>query len=74
MSSNSKAILSDYGKAFLASLITAFLLLNKPLFDLNVNDWKALVSAAFAAWLPVILTALNSKDTRYGRGAPEHGG
>ena len=64
-----KAVAKDYGRALLASLITAFLILDKPLFDLTLDDWKALASAAIASWLPVILAALNSKDKRYGRGA-----
>jgi hypothetical protein len=58
---------ADYGKSLLACLITAFLMLNKPLFDLGVEDWKAVGSAAVAAWLPVILAALNKNDDRYGR-------
>ena len=61
-----KKIAEDYGKAFLASLITAFLILGKNLFDLNVNDWKAVVSAAVASWLPILLVALNPRNTRYG--------
>lgn len=65
-----KAIGADYGRAFLASLITAFLLLSKPVFDLTVSDWKAVGSAALASWLPVVLVALNKNDTRYGRGVP----
>ena len=63
-----KAIAADYGRALLASLITAFLLLSKPVFDLTVSDWKAVASAALASWLPVVLVALNRKDKRYGRG------
>ena len=64
-----KRVAADYGRAFMAAIITAFLMLGKPLFDLNGNDWKAVASAAFASWLPVVLVALNPKDTRYGNGS-----
>ena len=69
MNSKLKAMAWDYGRTFLAALITAFLMLNKPIFDLSVEDWKAVVSAAVASFLPVILSALNRKDTRYGMGS-----
>lgn len=64
-----KPILWDYCRTFLAALITAFLVMNKPIFDLNVEDWKAVVSAAIASFLPILLSALNGKDSRYGRGS-----
>jgi hypothetical protein len=66
MTPQMKNILADYGRAFLASLITAFLVLGKPLFELSGSDWKAVASAAVAAWLPVVLVALNKNDSRYG--------
>jgi hypothetical protein len=64
-----KKVAADYGRTLLASLITAFLLLGKPLFDLTGSDWKAVASAAVASWLPVVLVALNPHDTRYGTGS-----
>lgn len=66
MSKQIQAVLTDYGQAFLACLITAFMTLNKPLLNLGWDDWKAVISAAVAAWLPVVLVALKRND-RYGR-------
>lgn len=63
-----KKVAADYGRTLAAALITAFLMLGKPLFELNSNDWKAVASAAFASWLPIVLVALNPKNTRYGKG------
>lgn len=68
MSKAMKCAIADYARAFAASLITAFLVLNKPIFDLNVDDWKAVVSAAIASFLPVLLVALDPKNNRYGLG------
>jgi hypothetical protein len=66
-----KCALADYARAFAASLITAFLVLNKPLLDLSVDDWKAVLSAAVASFLPVVLVALDPKNGRYGLGHAE---
>lgn len=62
-----KKIAADYGRTLAAALITAFLMLGKPVFDLSGDDWKAVASAALASWLPVVLVALNKRDSRYGR-------
>ena len=69
MSSKTVHMLGDYGRTFVTALITAFLVMDKPLFDLGASDWKAIVSAAVVSWLPVILVALNPNDPRYGKGS-----
>lgn len=69
MSVKTKCMWSDYGRTFVTALITAFLVMNKPLFDFGANDWKALASAAVVSWLPVVLVALNPNDPRYGAGS-----
>lgn len=56
----------DYGQSLLACFLTAFMTLGKPLFSLGVEDWKAVGSAAVAAWIPVVLIALKP-NSRYGR-------
>ena len=66
---NWKSVAWDYARVFLASLITAFMVMNKPIFNLTSDDWKAVVSAAVASFLPIVLSALNKKDSRYGRGS-----
>lgn len=71
MTRTMKCALADYARAFAASLITAFLVMNKPLLDLSVDDWKAVVSAAVASFLPVLLVALDPKNNRYGLGRSE---
>lgn len=68
MSTKAKCMWADYGRTLVTAIITAFLVMNKPLFDFGVDDWKALASAAVVSWLPVVLVALNPNDPRYGAG------
>jgi len=55
------AALASYGRSFLAAAIAVYMSGNQ--------DWKAMLNAGIAATLPVIMRALNPKDTAFGRKA-----
>lgn len=63
---NWKKVLSDYGIAFLSCIITAYMAIGKSIFDLGVDGWKAVISAAIASFLPVVYVALSKNNSRYG--------
>ena len=68
MSQETKAMLRSWLNVFVASLITALIVV---LGDgqISVEDlWYVLVSAAVAV-LPVIKNYFDPKDTRYGKGS-----
>ena len=68
MSQETKAMLRSWLNVFVASLITALIVV---LGDgqISVEDlWYVLVSAAVAV-LPVIKNYFDSSDTRYGKGS-----
>lgn len=70
MSQETKAMLKSWLNVFMASLITALIVV---LGDGNVSVedlWYVLVSAAIAV-LPVIKNYFDPSDTRYGKGAAE---
>lgn len=53
-----KAVLASWGRSFLAASLT--------LYMAGVTDPKTLLMAGVAAIAPVILRALNPKDTAFG--------
>lgn len=70
MSNQTKAMLKSWANVFIASLITALIVV---LGDgsLSVEDlWYVLVSAVVAV-LPVIKNYFDTSDHRYGKGAVE---
>ena len=70
MSEQTKAMLKSWLNVFMASLITALIVV---LGDGNVSVedlWYVLVSAAIAV-LPVIKNYFDPSDTRYGKGSAE---
>lgn len=70
MSTQFKAMLSSWANVFIASAITALIVV---LGDgaLTWNDlWYVLIAGAVAV-LPVIKNYFNPGDTRYGKGASE---
>ena len=69
---NWQKVLSDYGIAFLSCMITAYMAIGKSVFDLGVDGWKAVVSAAIASFLPVVYVALSKNNARYGITIPQN--
>jgi hypothetical protein len=64
------AALGTYVRALLAAALTAFLAVftSSGHFPKGTKDWEAIAWAVLLAVLPVIINALNPKDTRYGIG------
>ena len=59
-------VVADYVCAFVSCLIAAYLATGASLFDLSVDGWKGVVSSAVAGFVPVVYTALNRRNARYG--------
>lgn len=58
-----------YAKTFAAVVLGLFLASGADVFSVSVTDLKAWLAAGLAAVLPVIITALDPSDTRYGVGS-----
>jgi hypothetical protein len=70
MSNETKAMLRSWLNVFVASLITALIVVLGD-GNISVEDlWYVLVSAAVAV-LPVIKNYFDTNDPRYGKGASE---
>ena len=59
--------LQSYLKTFLATILALFLVSGADVFSVDTNDLKIWLAAGIASVLPVIIGALNPKDSRYGR-------
>lgn len=69
MSKQLQAALESYGRSFLAAALAAFIATGGDVWGLNESSLKAIVSAGVAAVVPVILRAVNPKDTAFGVGS-----
>jgi hypothetical protein len=63
-----QAILATYAQAFLACVITAMVSLNVTPFTMTKADLVKIGNAVWASFLPVIVKALNPKDSAFGIG------
>lgn len=63
-----RAVLS-YVKTFLAVVLGLFLVDGANVFSVDATDLKTWISAGLAAVLPLVITALDPTDTRFGVGA-----
>lgn len=68
---NTKAgrAVQSYVKTFVSVVLGLFLADGADVFSVSVGDLKMWLSAGLAAVLPVIITALNPNDPRFGRGS-----
>lgn len=57
------AALGSYARSFLAVTITAIVSLGKSPIDFSTSDWKHAVNAIWIATIPVIIRAVNPKDS-----------
>ena len=57
------AALASYARSFLAVAITAIVSLGKSPIDFSSSDWKHAANAVWIATIPVIIRAVNPKDT-----------
>jgi hypothetical protein len=67
MNANTAAILASYGRSFLAACLSAFIVAGGDVFSLDADGLKTVISAGFAAVLPVLLRALNPNDSAFGK-------
>lgn len=58
--------MKSYLKVFLATVLSLFLADGADLFAVDVTDLRTWLAAGIAATLPLIITALDPKDTRFG--------
>ena len=61
-----KSILATYSQALLACVITVMLSLNVTPFTMTSHDWVKVGNAVWASFVPVIVRALNPKDSAFG--------
>lgn len=59
-----KGLIALFAVTVLGGLMSS----GKDVFNVAFSDWKVYVAAGIAAIIPVVITALNPKDTRYGFG------
>lgn len=62
MKINNVAVAS-YARSFLAVAITAIVSIGKSPIDFSASDWKHAANALWIATIPVIMRAVNPKDT-----------
>jgi hypothetical protein len=58
----------SYVKVFVAVVLGLFLANGADVFAVDAGDLKTWLAAALASVLPLIITALNPKDSRFGKG------
>lgn len=57
----------SYVKVFLAVFLGMFLADGADVFAVSTSDLRVWLAAGLAAVLPILLNAMNPRDTRYGR-------
>lgn len=62
------AAIKTYVKSFLAVVLGLFVASGADVFSVTLTDLKGWLAAGLAAVLPVIITALDPTDSRYGLG------
>lgn len=63
-----KAAAWSYVKVFAATVLALFLADGADVFAVDVNDLRAWLAAGIAAILPVMISALDPRDHRFGVG------
>jgi hypothetical protein len=59
----------SYAKVFVAVVLGLFLADGADVFGVSVTELKTWLAAGIAAVLPLVITALNPNDARFGKGA-----
>ena len=57
------AALASYARSFLAVAVTSFVSIGKSPIDFTSSDWKHAANGLWIALLPVIIRAVNPKDS-----------
>jgi hypothetical protein len=66
MSNQVKSMVAEYFRVFMATSLALFLADGADLFAIDGSSLKTYVNAGVAAALPLILRAVNKKDTAFG--------
>ena len=64
-------IIKSYAKVFLAVVLGLFLADGADVFAVDATDLRTWLAAGFAAVVPLIITALDPKDKRWGSNSGE---
>jgi hypothetical protein len=62
-------IIKSYVKVFAATVLGLFLADGADVASVSLSDLRTWLAAGIASVLPLIITALDPTDTRFGRGA-----
>lgn len=62
-----KAMLASYGRAFLATALTAIFAVGKLPTEFTQAEWLAVANAIWVAVIPVAIRYLNPNDPAFGR-------
>jgi hypothetical protein len=63
-----KAMLASYGRALLATVLTAIFAVGKLPLEFSATDWTLVANAVWIAVIPVVIRALNPNDPAFGVG------
>lgn len=63
------SVVKSYAKVFLAVVLGLFLADGADLFAVDASDLRTWLAAGLASVLPLIITALDPTDNRFGRNA-----
>lgn len=69
MAQKYKDMIKSYVKVFLATLLGLFLADGADVFSVDITELKTWLAAAVASVLPLIITALDPSDPRWGKSA-----
>lgn len=67
MSKKMQDALKSYGKVFIAVVLGLFLADGADVFAVDMTDLRSWLAAGIAAVVPLIITALDPTDHRFGR-------
>ena len=63
-----QSVLATYAQSLLACVITAMMSLNVTPFTMTHSDFVKIGNAVWASFVPVLVRALNPKDSAFGIG------
>lgn len=61
-----RSVLATYAQSLLACVITVMMSLNLTPFTMTKADWVKIGNAVWASFVPVLVRALNPKDSAFG--------
>ena len=71
MSTQMKEMIKSYVKVFLSVVLGMFLADGADVFAVDASDLRTWLAAGFASVVPLLITALDPNDTRWGKNSGE---